>query len=245
MTAVLIYITGAMEYEIRKGLRKSCTDYSYQQGLGDCTKSDAYSEEAVPGAILAEVMSRASPGSHFITNSLSAFGVRPSEQRARIRELQGRDVTVHVLGLGPIDNVMAVLKACWDAAAPMEAALDQMEKDFAEHEQQLAERMQRFEDRLVSRLSELKGYQAVREYFGANGHADPLPEVTDETAIHVRQLREAKGLSQQQLADMAQVSKSQIQRIETSGKGTELAKVLSVLEHDGWQPQSETKWVGQ
>jgi ribosome-binding protein aMBF1 (putative translation factor) len=87
------------------------------------------------------------------------------------------------------------------------------------HEAQLAERMQRFEDRLVSRLSELKGYQAVREYFGANGHADPQQsEVTDPTALHVRQAREAKGLSQQQLADMAQVSKSQIQRIETTGR---------------------------
>jgi ribosome-binding protein aMBF1 (putative translation factor) len=106
--------------------------------------------------------------------------------------------------------------------------------------------MQRFEDRLVARLSELKGHQAVREFYGVNGgHADPQSEVTDETAIHVRQLREQRGLSQQQLADMAQVSKSQIQRIETTGRGTELAKVLSVLEHDGWQPEAETKWVGQ
>jgi DNA-binding XRE family transcriptional regulator len=243
MTQVLIYITGAHEYAVRTGFRKSCVDYAFQQGLGEL-KSDQYSEEAVPGAILTEIMQRAAPGSHFITNSLSAFGLKPSEQRQRIRELQGRDVTVHVLGLGPIDNVMSVLKAAWDAAAPLEATLEQMERDYQAHEEQVAERMARFEDRLVARLSEVRGHGAVKEFYGLNGGHAEAP-VTDETAIHVRQLREQRGLSQQQLADMAQVSKSQVQRIETTGRGTELAKVLSVLEHDGWQPEAETKWVGQ
>jgi DNA-binding XRE family transcriptional regulator len=244
MTQVLIYITGSHPYEVRTGFRKSCVDYAAQTGIGMDLKSDCYSEEAVPGAILTEIMSRASPGSHFITNSLSTFGVKPSEQRQRIRELQGRDVTVHVLGLGPVDNVMNVLKAAWDAAAPLEEQLLQMEKDYAAHEAQLAERFQRFEDRLVSRLSELKGYQAVREYFGTNGHADPQSEpVTDATALHVRQAREAKGMSQEQLATAAGTSKSMIQRIESTGKGGDLAKVLSALEHAGWKPQTETKWT--
>jgi DNA-binding XRE family transcriptional regulator len=220
-------------------------NYAFQQGLGEL-KSDQYSEEAVPGAILQEIMQRALPGSHFITNSLAAFGTKPSEQRQRIRELQGRDVTVHVLGLGPIDNVMNVLKAAWDAAGPLEEQLLQMEQDYAAHEEQLTERMARFDDKLVARLSELKGHGAVKEFYGLNGHVSTPAEteVTDPTAIRVRELREAKGLSQQQLADMAQVSKSQVQRIETTGRGTELAKVLSVLEHDGWKPEAETKWVG-
>jgi ribosome-binding protein aMBF1 (putative translation factor) len=95
-------------------------------------------------------------------------------------------------------------------------------------------------------MSELRGHQAVREFYGVNGHLpDPQSGVTDPTAIHVRELREAKGLSQQQLADQAGTSKSMVQRIETSGKGADLAKVLSVLEHQGWQPEAETKWVGQ
>jgi ribosome-binding protein aMBF1 (putative translation factor) len=237
---VCIYLTGVHDYAVRTGFRKSCVDYAFQHGLGEL-KGDDHAEEAIPGPILADMMSRALPGSHFITNALSAFGVKPSEQRARIRELQGRDVTVHVLGLGPIDNVMNVLKVAWEAAAPLEAELAQLQADYADHEQQLNERMARFEDRLVSRLSELKGTQAVREYF-SNGHSAPEP-VTDETAIHIRQLREAKGWSQDQLATAANTSKSQIQRIETSGKGTDLAKVLSVLEHQGWTPTPETKWV--
>lgn len=240
---VLIYITGAHEYAVRTGFRKSCLDYAASQGLGEL-KSDDYTEEVVPGPVLAEQMSRALPGSHFIVNTLSAFGIKPSEQRARIRELQGRDVTVHVIGLGPIDNVMNVLKASWDAMAPLEEQLLQMERDYQAHEAQLAERMQRFEDRLVARLSQVKGHQAVREFY-SNGGGEPEHEVTDETALRVRQLREAKGWSQQQLADAAQVSKSQVQRIETLGKGTDLSRVLSVLEHDGWKPEAETKWVGQ
>ena len=242
MTQVIIYISGAHEYAVRTGFRKSCVDYAFAQGLGEL-KSDQYSEEAVPGAILAEVMSRALPGSHLVTNSLSAFGVKPSEQRARIRELQGRDVTVHIIGLGPIDNVMNVLKAAWEAAAPLEEQLLQMEKDYAQHEAQLAERMSRFEDRLVARLSEVKGHAAVKEFYGLNGNSTPEQEVTDETALHVRELREAKGMSQEQLAAAAGVSKSQVQRIESLGRGTDLAKVLSVLEIDGWQPEAPTKWV--
>jgi ribosome-binding protein aMBF1 (putative translation factor) len=243
MTQVIVYLSGAHEYVVRKGFRQTCLDYAAAQGLGEL-KSDQYSEEAVPGAILQEVMQRASPGSHLVTNSLASFGLKPSEQRTRIRELQGRDVTVHIIGMGPIDSHLAVLKACWDAAAPLEAALEQLEKDYATHEAQLAERMSRFEDRLVARLSEVKGHQAVREFYGVNGNTPEQPaEVTDETALHVRGLREAKGLSQEQLATAAGVSKSQIQRIETSGRGTEIARVLSVLEHEGWQPQAPTKWV--
>jgi len=241
MTQILVFISGVHSFDARSGLRKSCLDYCGGAGLGMDLKSDCYSEEAVPGPVLAEVMSRAGPGAHFITNSLASFGVKPSEQRARIRALQAKDVTVHILGLGPVDNVMAILKACWDAAIPLEQQLEQLQADYDAHEAQLAERFERFESRLVARLSELKGAAAVHQYFGSNGSTPPEAAVTDETAIHIRQAREAKGWSQQQLSEAAGVSKSAIQRAETTGKSTELAKILSALEHDGWQAQAENE----
>jgi DNA-binding XRE family transcriptional regulator len=258
MTQVLIYVSGIGDYNATEAIRRAAVDYCIAHGWSDAIsipqdpsrghpglRSECYIEEAIPGPLLQETIRRLGNGAVLLVSRLADFGVKPSEQRARIRELQGRDVSVHVLGLGSLDNHMAILKASWDAAAPMEEQLLQMEKDFAEHEAQLAERMSRFEDRLVARLSELKGHQSVKEFYGLNGNSTPEQpvEVTDETALHVRGAREAKGMSQEQLASAAGVSKSQIQRIETTGRGTELARVLSVLEHEGWQPPAPTKWI--
>jgi DNA-binding XRE family transcriptional regulator len=258
MTQVLIYVSGIGDHAAVEAIRRAAVDYCLSHGWSQPIsipqdpsrghpglRSECYIEEAIPGPLLLETMRRLSNGAVLLVSRLADFGTRPSEQRARIRELQGRDVSVHILGLGPIDNVMSVLKASWDAAAPMEEQLLQMEKDYAQHEAQLAERMSRFEDRLVARLSELRGHQTVKEFYGLNGNSTPEQpvEVTDETALHVRGLREAKGMSQEQLAAAAGVSKSQVQRIEASGRGTELARVLSVLEHEGWQPPAPTKWV--
>jgi DNA-binding XRE family transcriptional regulator len=235
----IVYIGGQHDHFVLKGYRQQCLEYAKALGLGEL-KGEAYFEEVVPGPVLEECLSRAADGSVFITNAIASFGAKPSEQRRRILALLGRGVSVLVHGLGNIEQHLVALKAGWEASAPLEAELAQLQADYADHEAQLAERMERFEERLVSRLSELKGVAAVREYFGANGHSEP--EVTDETALHVKQLREGKGWSQDQLATAAGTSKSQIQRIETSGKGTDLGKVLSVLEH-GWKPETGTTWI--
>jgi Helix-turn-helix domain len=238
---VIVYISGQHEYHVLQGYRKAILDYARANGLPEL-KSDHNMEEVVPGAVLKEAMQLAGDGSTFIVVSLSSFGQAPSQQRENILGLLGRGVDVHVVGLGRVDGYLHILKAAWASAADMERRMVQMEKEHDEHEQELRERMERFENRLVSRLAETRGVAVVKEYFGANGHSEP---VTDETALHIRQLREAKGLSQEQLAQAAGTSKSMVQRCETIGKGADISKILSVLEHgqDGWKPEPQVKWT--
>lgn len=114
----------------------------------------------------------------------------------------------------------------------MEKALLQMEHDYELHEQQLADDKARFEDRLVARMSDRLGHGAVKEFYGANGsHAAEPAEVSDPTALRVKELREQRGWSQEQLAEKAGCSRSMVQRIEALGRGQDLGRVLNVLEH--------------
>lgn len=238
--SVITYVGGSHEYQALKHLREAIVEYGKGRGWGEI-KSDTYHEEVVPGDVLHEAMSRAGDGAVFVTNALSAFGVKPSEQRARILALLGKGVDTHVMGLGSVGEHLAVLQAAWDAAAPLEARLAELEADYAKHEAELADRMARFEDKLISRLSEVRGHGAVKEFYGVNGGSHPEP--TDPIALQVRQLREARGWSQDQLAAAAGVSKSQVHRLETLGKSTDKGKIFSALEHDDWKPDVETKWI--
>jgi ribosome-binding protein aMBF1 (putative translation factor) len=228
---VIVYISGAHEYVDLKGYRKAILDYGQANGLGEL-RSDMYQEEVVAGDVLAQCIKSAQSGAAFITNSLTSFGVKPSEQRAHVITLIGKGCDVHILGLGRIDSYLHVLKEAWSAAGAMEKQLSELEADYAEREQQLRDRMAAFEDKLVARMSAVVGHSGVKEFYSNGGSApEPEPEVTDPTALRVRELREAKQWSQADLAEKAGTSKSMIQRIESQGRGSDLGKVMSVLEH--------------
>jgi DNA-binding transcriptional regulator YiaG len=230
---VIVYIAGSHEWVDLKGYRKAILDYGQANGLGEL-KSEMSMEEVVPGAVLAEAIKGAQSGAAFITNSLASFGIKPSEQRERILALLGKGVDLHILGLGRVDGFLHILKAGWEAAGAMETQLGELERDYEAHEQQLRDRMAAFEDKLVARMSAVVGHGSVKEFY-SNGGSTPepevTPEVTDETAIHVRELREQRGWSQEQLAEAAKCTKSMVQRIETLGRGQALGEILSLLEH--------------
>src|SRR5258707_1222788 len=101
---VIVYVSGAHEWIDLKGYRKAILDYGQANGLGEL-KSDMYQEEVVPGAVLNEAIKSAQSGAAFITNSLTSFGTRPSEQRKHLLEMIGRGVDVHVLSVGRIDGL--------------------------------------------------------------------------------------------------------------------------------------------
>jgi hypothetical protein len=188
--AVTVYIGGAHEYIDLKGFRKAILDYGQANALGEL-KSDMYSEEVVPGATLTECIKSAQSGTVFVVNSLSAFGVRPSEQRDRIITLLGKGADVHILGLGRIDSFLHVLKAAWQAGAELEREMAQMQIDYDEHERQLADEKQRFEDRLVSRMSEVMGHGAVKAFYSNGGSvpdasASADVELTDPAVEHTQ-----------------------------------------------------------
>jgi hypothetical protein len=224
-----------MDFLTLKNYRTAIVDYGKHIGLPEL-KSDNYLEEAVPGDVLDEALRRCADGSVFITVSLACFGQRPSHQRQRILALLGRGVDVHIIGLGRVDEHLAVLKTCWSVFSTLEDQLVQAERDLQDERERLAQDKLRFEDKLVARMSEQLGHGAVRAFY-SNGHAEPIndmatspPTPSDPVADHVKTLREAKGWTQQQLAEKAGVNVSMVKRLETSGKG-DVARVLNVLEH--------------
>jgi len=54
------------------------------------------------------------------------------------------------------------------------------------------------------------------------------PTKVKEFGVHLRRLRQAKGLSQQQLADLADVSKITVQRIENAKFNVTLDTLISL-----------------
>ncbi|MEY4876673.1 MAG: hypothetical protein RL708_1822 [Bacteroidota bacterium] len=54
------------------------------------------------------------------------------------------------------------------------------------------------------------------------------PAKVKEFGVHLRRLRQAKGLSQQQLADLADVSKITVQRIENAKFNVTLDTLISL-----------------
>jgi hypothetical protein len=92
----IVYVGGQHDYHTLKGFRQAILDYGKTIGLPEL-KSEHYSEEVIPGAVLDEAM------------SLSSFGSTPSKQRQNLLGLLGRGADVHVLGLGRVDSVLGVL----------------------------------------------------------------------------------------------------------------------------------------
>ena len=59
-------------------------------------------------------------------------------------------------------------------------------------------------------------------------HIVKNPTKVKEFGLHLRRLRQARGLSQQQLADLADVSKITIQRIENAKFNVTLDTLISI-----------------
>jgi hypothetical protein len=181
MTQATIYIGGNLDYLSLKGLRKAILDFGQANNLGEL-RSENYTEETVPGPALRECIQNAQPNSVFVVNSLAAFGTKPSEQRERIHTLLGKQVDVFILGLGPVANFLHILRACWAAGMELEREMAQMQADYDAHERALADEKQKFEDRLVSRMSEVMGHGSVKAFYSNGGPHEAEPAVTPEPA---------------------------------------------------------------
>jgi len=212
---VTCYIGGEHPTTVLDGFKGAIRDYCAANGLPAPKSEHQMPEEVVPGVVLQEAIASVQSGGAFVTNGLGSFGSKPSEQRERILSLLAKGADVHILGLGRVDGFLHILKSCWEAGAELERQLSELERDYADQEQRLRERMAAFEDKLVARMADVVGQSSVKLFY-SNG---------------VRELREQRGWSMEELAAKAGTNKAMIQRLETRGKGEALGRVMSVLEH--------------
>ena len=229
---VTCYIGGEHPTTVLDGFKGAIRDYCAANGLPAPKSEHQMPEEVVPGVVLQEAIASVQSGGAFVTNGLGSFGSKPSEQRERILSLLAKGADVQILGLGRVDGFLHILKSCWEAGAELERQLSELERDYADQEQRLRERMAAFEDKLVARMADVVGQSSVKLFY-SNGGTPPAAEVTptDPTALRVRELREQRGWSMEELTAKAGTNKAMIQRLETRGKGEALGRVMSVLEH--------------
>jgi DNA invertase Pin-like site-specific DNA recombinase len=218
---LLIYIDGSTQIAIERQ-RDAMRLYAQGQALPR-VPSDNFFEEASPGPMLDAALFRLSPGDVLLIPRLSSLGERPSKQEQTVRTLIAKGVQLHVLSLhGRIEPHLLGLTEVWSTAKAIEFQRDHMEQRMKRREQQIADEQQEFENALVARMSEKFGVK----YFIENA---AKPDEPNPTGQLIKSLREQRGLTQQQLADLAHTSKPQISRIEISGRGEALSRVMQVL----------------
>jgi DNA-binding XRE family transcriptional regulator len=129
---------------------------------------------------------------------------------------------------GLVDQHMLALRCAWKAARELEHRYVESEARIAKREAELEIEKALYEKQVMVSMSELYGLpDFVRERIHApkaNGHDTETP-----TAAHLKSLREASGLSLQDLADKMGVSKSTIFTLEQTGRGPHLERALEVL----------------
>jgi hypothetical protein len=233
---VICYIGGTHPTSALDGFHKAIKDYCAANGL-PAPKGDNLPEEVTPGPILQEAITAAQPGAVFVTNGLGSFGTKPSEQRTHITALIARGADIHILGIGKLDSIWGTLRVLWDVFGELEYQLNELEKDYAALEDRCRARMAAHEEKLVQRMSEVVGSSSIKAFYGANGGQAPVSDVepnvepTDPTALRIKELREARKWSMEELATRAGTTKSMVQRAESLGRCSAMGQIMSCLEH--------------
>jgi DNA-binding XRE family transcriptional regulator len=195
--------------------------YAVTRGWPKLLSDNWADETSDDGAMLQGAVQFLRAGDLLLLPDLISISDRPSVQEATILSLIAAGVRVHVLSLnGPVEQHLLALREAWDAGKAIERGRDEIERKMQRREEAIEKEQAEYEADIVQRMAERFG---VKHLF-AN-------EVTPETQIgaHVRQQREARGWTQEQLAQLAQTSKPQVSRIEREGKGEALPRVLEVL----------------
>jgi hypothetical protein len=168
-------------------------------------------------------------GDVLLLPTVASISERPSIQERTLLGLIARGVRVHVLSLGgSIEPHLLALREAWDATLPLEQERDAIERRAELREKQLVNEQSEWETEIVARMA---------ERFGVSHLFDG--ETTPETTIgtYVRTQREARGWTQQELAERASTSKAQVSRVEREGKGEALQRILAALADPSSAPE--------
>jgi DNA-binding XRE family transcriptional regulator len=192
-------------------------------------RSEWVFEELTPGPLLDAALQATTEDTKFVLFNLGSLSHLPSRQQELIAELHRKRSEVYVLELGGIiDPHMHALRVAWKAARELEHKFAESEARLVKREAEMKIEMALYSKTVMKEMAELYGLpDFVRERIDGpktNGHDTETP-----TAAHLKSLREAAGLSQQDLADKLGVSKSTIFALEQSGRGPHLERALEVL----------------
>jgi DNA-binding XRE family transcriptional regulator len=191
-------------------------------------RSEWVFEELTPGPLLDAALQATTEDTKFIIFNLGSLSHLPSRQQEIIAALHTKKAEVYVMELGGlIDQHMLALRCAWKAARELERKFAESEARFAKREAELEIEKTLYEKQVMQSMTELYGVpDFVRQRLqpATNGHDTEAP-----TAAHLKSLREASGLSQQDLADKLGVSKSTVFALEQSGRGPHLERALEVL----------------
>ena len=200
-------------------LKKAVEAYAKGKGWQDVEKA-VFETNADTQPVLETTMRRLVEGDILVVPFVSAFGDRPSVQRSRILNLLARGVNIHSLDVnGPIDGQLLALKISWSAMLPMERRYEEMRLRLERREADMAKEMEEYQQTAIERALNMFGARRL--------HTGP-----DEDTIvgtHLRAMREAKKLTQEQLARAIGSNTSNVSRVERTGKGQDLAPILQYL----------------
>jgi len=184
------------------------------------------SENWAIGVAIEEAVARLSAGDVLLLQSIAHISEKPSVQERIILTCIANGVRVHVLSLsGPIEPHLLALSEAWFASKAIEAARDLTEAKMVQLVKKQEKDMAEFENEVMSNMAVRFGVQNLLKGFDRSEQSNPV-------GSDIKRRREAKGWSQQQLAEMVGVSKAQISRLELLGKAEALEKVLAVLGSD-------------
>jgi DNA-binding transcriptional regulator YiaG len=197
--------------------------FARSQGWPNGIKSADNVTEAVPGGYaLQSILGRLGRGDTLVISSLSDLGTLPSEIEKNLMAAVSSGVALHILDLGRVENSLLAIRATLGVSREIEAEYlktrELINKMNAQHAIELEEHGQAIVERMTSVFGTRNFFKAIDKTSEVNG-----------VGHFIRSKREAIGFSQKDLADKVGVSKSTIQRAESTGNAEDIGAILNVL----------------
>jgi len=206
--------------------------YVLSKGWPSLQSNNWSKDETGDGSTLKAALSMLQAGDILLLPDLASISDRPSIQESTLLGLLAQGIRVHVLSLnGPLEPHLFALREVWSSTRPLEVDRDALTRKYELREAQIERDRVEFENEFSDRMAKRVGWRTMSQ----------PEEVAPETHVakYIKTQREARGLTQAQLATLANTSKAQISRIELTGKGDAIPAVLKAIsDYQIWTPET-------
>jgi DNA-binding transcriptional regulator YiaG len=220
--ALYTYVPSTSEYEVdvaHRAFEAFARSQGFPAGISSATN---LREPVAGGAVLQDVLSRVGKGDTLLIQSLGALGSLPSAIERNLLLAVASGVALHVLDIGRVETALVAIRAALDAGAGVERELLELrahlDKLNERHKQELEDHGTAIVERMTSVFGTRNFLSHVKETEQANG-----------VGIFIRRKRDELGLTQAELAQRVGVSKSTIQRAESTGTAEDISGILAAL----------------